>query len=143
MAKKYNTTHLMIVCYGEREASLFEAFFEEYHYNYEYSEYGISVDTNSYLGTEIKYPKNIVNAVLKNNNIKDGGKKVVFLLSKVDIDRELFDNEIELYQKEVNEIIAHTQQNVSIGQSNGNSHSRGLIKSTAKKSVSGQCLNSH
>lgn len=142
MFNRFNMTHLMIVCYNEKDASLFEAFFEEYHYDYEYSEYGISADTNSYLGAASRYPKNIVNAVLKNNNIVDGGKKIIFLISKVDIDRALFDNEVALYQKEINETIAHTQHNVSIGHPNGNSHNRGHIKLTTKKSVSGQCLNS-
>tara|TARA_R110001583_G_scaffold4718_1_gene26851 strand:+ start:11590 stop:12021 length:432 start_codon:yes stop_codon:yes gene_type:complete len=142
MASKHPITHLMIVCYKESDASLIEAFFEEYHYDYEYAELGINVNTSSYLGGETKYPKNIVKAVLKNNNIKDSNKKIVFLVSRSDIDKSLFDNEVELYQKEISEVIAHTQHNVSIGYSVGKSHNRGHMNLTTKKSVSGQCLNS-
>jgi len=119
MQKQYSTTHKMLVAYTTEEACLITRFLNEYHYEYQYSLLGIEVDNEQLLGRETTYPKGVVFAVLKNNNIKDG-KKVVFLIARDDIDNDLFKSELALFEKEINLRIEHTQHNVSIGLSKAN-----------------------
>jgi hypothetical protein len=132
----------MLVCNSDKAARQMERFFEDYHYDYEYAELGISVNTDSLLGVETRYPKNIVKAVLKNNNIKDSESKVIYLISREYLDKALFDSEVELFQREINEVISHTQYNVSIGFSGAKGQNRGHVKTNTRKSVGEQCQNS-
>lgn len=134
MPKQYDMTHKMLVANTSGEAALISGFLEEFHYEYEYCELGVEINNNTDLGIETTYPKGVVFAVLKNNNIKDSNK-VIFLISKDDLDSDLFKREIALFEKERNLKFAHTQHNVSIGHSKANKKSSGRNQKHTSKSV--------
>jgi len=114
MAKQYNMTHQMFVANSMEEAQLVRSFMEEFCYEYQYVDLGINIDNNNALGTVTEYPKGVVFAVLKNNNIREG-KKFIFFVDKEQLDLGLFKGELSLFEKEQGLQITHTLHNVSIG----------------------------
>lgn len=134
MSKQYNMTHKMLVATSPEEVASITQFLEDFHYEYQYCSLGLTVNGDPELGEETIYPKGVVFAVLKNNNIKDGSK-AIFLISTHDIDSDLFKSEITLFEREKSFKFSHTQHNVSIGHNKAKSNSDRKQKHTSKMLV--------